>query len=143
MNPLFLKDLADKTRRGLRGLVELGRSGGGLCYGYKVRRAPHERAARGEREIVPAEAEVVRRIFRDYSAGMSPKSLAKRLNAERCHGPGGSPWNPSTIQGNPGRGTGILNNELYRDDSSGIACDTSRIRTPGSVSRGQTLRLSG
>jgi DNA invertase Pin-like site-specific DNA recombinase len=39
MNALFLKDLADKTRRGLRGRVELGKSGGGLCYGYRVRRA--------------------------------------------------------------------------------------------------------
>ena len=113
MNALFLKDLADKTRRGLRGRVELGRSGGGLCYGYKVKRAPHDGAATGEREIVPAEAEVVRRIFRDYSAGMSPKALAKRLNAEGCLGPGGAPWNPSTIHGNPARGTGILNNELY------------------------------
>jgi site-specific DNA recombinase len=41
MNALFLKDLADKTRRGLRGRVELGKSGGGLCYGYRVRRATH------------------------------------------------------------------------------------------------------
>ena len=52
-------------------------------------------------------------IFRDDSAGMSPKAIAKRLNAERCPGPGGAPWNPSTIHGNPARGAGILNNELY------------------------------
>jgi hypothetical protein len=114
MNALFLKDLADKTRRGLRGRVELGKSGGGLCYGYKVTRATHDGAATtGNREIVPAEAEVIIRIFRDYAAGASPKSLAKRLNAEGCPGPEGSPWNPSTIHGNPARGTGILNNELY------------------------------
>jgi hypothetical protein len=113
MNALFLKDLADKTRRGLRGRVELGKSGGGLCYGYRVRRATHDGVATGEREIVPAEAEVIRRIFRDYAAGLSPKALAKRLNAERCPGPGGTPWNPSTIHGNPARGSGILNNELY------------------------------
>ena len=31
MNALFLKDLTDKTQRGLRGRVELGKSGGGLC----------------------------------------------------------------------------------------------------------------
>ena len=31
MNALFLKDLADKTRRGLRGRVEAGKSGGGLA----------------------------------------------------------------------------------------------------------------
>jgi site-specific DNA recombinase len=114
MNALFLKDLADKTRRGLRGRVELGKSGGGLCYGYRVTRQTHDSAAvTGDREIVPVEAEVIRRIFRDYAAGLSPKALAKRLNAERCPGPGGARWNPSTIHGNPSRGTGILNNELY------------------------------
>jgi DNA invertase Pin-like site-specific DNA recombinase len=36
MNALFLKDLAQKTRRGLEGRVRQGRSGGGLCYGYEV-----------------------------------------------------------------------------------------------------------
>ena len=36
MNAMFLKDLADKTRRGLRGRIEQGKSGGGLAYGYKV-----------------------------------------------------------------------------------------------------------
>jgi DNA invertase Pin-like site-specific DNA recombinase len=114
MNAIFLKDLADKTRRGLRGRVELGKSGGGLCYGYNVKRATQDgAAATGNREIVPAEAEVIRRIFRDYAAGVSPKALAKRLNAERCSGPGGALWNPSTIHGNPARGTGILNNERY------------------------------
>ena len=69
--------------------------------------------ATGDREIVPNEAAVVRRIFRDYAAGVSPKALARQLNAERCPGPGRAPWNPSTIHGNPARGTGILNNELY------------------------------
>jgi site-specific DNA recombinase len=94
--------------------VELGKSGGGLCYGYKVTSATHDGVAvTGNREIVPAEAEVIRRIFREYAAGVSPKALAKRLNAERCPGPGSATWNPSTIHGNPARGTGILNNELY------------------------------
>src|SRR5215475_4574598 len=45
MNALFLKDLAQKVRRGLEGRVREGRSGGGLCYGYKVVR---EHDARGE-----------------------------------------------------------------------------------------------
>jgi site-specific DNA recombinase len=114
MNALFLKDLADKTRRGLRGRVQLGKSGGGLCYGYKVTRATNDGVAvAGDRDIVPTEAEVIRRIFRDYAVGVSPKALARQLNAERQPGPGGASWNPSTIHGNPARGTGILNNELY------------------------------
>ncbi len=114
MNAPFLKDLADKTRRGLRGRVELGKSGGGLCYGYKVTHATHDGVAvTGDREIVPGDAEVIQRIFQDYAAGLSPKAIAKRLNAEHHPGPGCTPWSPSTIHGNPARGTGILNNELY------------------------------
>lgn len=36
MNALFLKDLADKTRRGLRGRVEDGKSGGGLPHAARA-----------------------------------------------------------------------------------------------------------
>ena len=48
MNALFLKDLADKTRRGLRGRVEAGKSGGGNAYGYDV-----VRGYRSERRAGP------------------------------------------------------------------------------------------
>ena len=94
--------------------VEAGKRGGGLCYGYRVVRSLRDGAlATGEREIHVEEASIVQRIFREYAAGMSPKAIAKRLNAERVPGPGGYIWNPSTIDGNVSRGTGILNNELY------------------------------
>ena len=79
MNAIFLKDLADKTRRGLRGRVEAGKSGGGLCYGYRVVRSLRDGAlATGEREIHVEEASIIQRIFREYAAGMSPKAIAKR-----------------------------------------------------------------
>ena len=114
MNALFLKDLADKTRRGLRGRIELGKSGGGVCYGYRVTRKLESGAlTTGEREIVAAESGTILRIFRDYRAGVSPKAIAKQLNAEGVAGPAGAAWSPSTIHGNPERGTGILHNELY------------------------------
>ena len=32
MNALYLQDLAHKTRRGLWGRVEAGKSAGGVCY---------------------------------------------------------------------------------------------------------------
>ena len=35
------------------------------------------------------------------------------LNREGVPGPRGGAWGSSTIHGNPARGTGILNNELY------------------------------
>src|SRR5580704_298466 len=114
MNALFLKELAEKTRRGMRGRIELGKAGGGLCYGYRViRRLQNGMMTTGEREINPEEAAVVRRIFEHYVAGLSPKQIAKTLNSEGVRGPQGSLWSPSTIHGNPKRGIGMLNNELY------------------------------
>src|SRR5919106_5916356 len=75
MNALFLKDLADKTRRGMRGRIEAGKSGGGLSYGYRVVRSLREGAlVAGEREIHAEQAAIVQRIFRDYAAGVSPKA---------------------------------------------------------------------
>ena len=115
MNALFLKDLADKTRRGQRGRVEHGKSGGGLCYGYEVIRqiGADGEPVRGERRIIGTEAETVRRIFRDYEAGKSSRTIACSLNADGVEGPQGRAWGPSTIHGNVQRRNGILNNELY------------------------------
>ncbi len=86
MNALFLKDLADKTRRGLEGRVREGRSGGGLCFGYDVVR---EHDARGEpvhggRRINLAEAATVEQIFTLFSHGESPRAIARILNSEGC-----------------------------------------------------------
>ena len=115
MNALFLKDLADKTRRGLRGRVEAGKSGGGNSFGYDVVKKFNDagEAIRGDRTINLEQAILVRRIFNDYAGGASPRAIAKQLNAEGVAGPSGKGWGPSTIHGNRQRGTGILNNELY------------------------------
>ncbi len=117
MNALFLKDLADKTRRGLRGRVEKGTSGGGIAYGYQVVKQfdANGEAIRGNREINEEQAEIVRRIFREYAhENKSPKAIAAQLNNEGIPCPSGSTWGASTINGNRRRGTGILNNELYQ-----------------------------
>ena len=144
MNALYLKDLAQKTHRGLRGRVEQGRSGGGLCYGYVVvpgPPGPDGLPERGCRRIEPAEAEVVRRIFREYAAGRSAKAIAQAAEPGRHRRPRGGAWGPSTIAGNAARGTGILNNELYlgrlvwnrqryiKDPSTGKR--VSRLNDPG------------
>lgn len=115
MNALFLKDLAAKTHRGLRGRVEKGKAGGGLCYGYDVvkRLSSEGVQVRGERKINEAEAAIVRRIFREFAAGKSPRAIAADLNSEGIPGPFGRAWGDTTIRGHVCRGTGILNNELY------------------------------
>src|SRR5258705_9327478 len=67
MNAMFLKELADKTRRGLRGRIETGRSGGGLCYRHRVvRRFESGAVTTGEREVNQRESAAVRLVFRDY-----------------------------------------------------------------------------
>lgn len=115
MNQLFLKDLAAKTRRGLRGRVEAGFSGGGNAYGYRVvRRLKSDgELTTGEREIDANEARIVRRIFEAFAAGQSPKAIAKDLNREQIPGPRGLLWRDTAIRGHRQRGTGIVNNELY------------------------------
>ena len=115
MNALFLKDLADKTRRGLRGRVEAGKSGGGLCYGYEVvkRADAAGEPVCGERSINAHEAETIRRIFTEFAAGLSPRRIAIALNSDGITGPLGRAWGDTTIRGHVSRGTGIINNELY------------------------------
>jgi site-specific DNA recombinase len=71
MSTLFLKDLAQKTHRGLEGRVRAGGSGGGLSYGYAVRRGLRADGVpiTGEVDIVTEEACVVGQIFTSYAGG--------------------------------------------------------------------------
>jgi len=116
MGALFIKDQADKTRRGLRGRVEAGKSGGGKCYGYDVVRKMDGNGVpiTGEREINEHQAATVKRIYKAYSEGKSPRAIAVMLNNEDIPAPSGKDWGASTIHGNKERGTGVLNNDLYR-----------------------------
>lgn len=115
MNALFLKDLAQKTHRGIRGRIEAGKVGGGNAYGYRVVKKLDDQGEpiRGEREIIEEEAEIVRRIFREYVAGKGPRRIAADLNREGIPGPTGKHWADATIRGNRATSSGILNCELY------------------------------
>jgi len=86
-----------------------------MLYGYDVMKTldEHGELQRGTRTVNAHEAEIVRRIFREYCAGKSGRAIAVDLNKEGIPGPQGGTWGFSTINGNPKRGTGILNNELY------------------------------
>ena len=111
MAQMTLRDIADKTKRGQLGRIRKGKVPSGLAYGYCI--AAGADGDGGHRSINPAEAQIVRRIFNDYSAGIAPERIAKGLNTEGIPGPGGRPWSNTTIRGQSRRGTGILNNSLY------------------------------
>jgi DNA invertase Pin-like site-specific DNA recombinase len=74
MGALYLKELAEKTRRGLEGRIRAGRSIGRAAYGY--RRVPRlndqNEPDRGLRAIDPCEGAIVLRIFKEYASGFSP-----------------------------------------------------------------------
>ncbi len=116
MGALYLKDLADKTRRGLVGRIQKGRAVGRVPYGYRAIRGvlgPDGEPERGLREIDPVECEVVRRIFRDYAAGASTRTIARALNAEGVASPNGEDWSDSSIRGRPSTGAGLLRAAIY------------------------------
>ena len=115
MGALYLKDLAAKTRRGLEGRIRAGRFIGSAPYGYRAVRKLREDGDpdRGLREIDPEQASVVRRIFRDYAAGLSPCQIARALDEEGLPGPNGPKWRDETIRGRASRTEGILRNPLY------------------------------
>jgi site-specific DNA recombinase len=115
---MFLDGLAHKTRRGLSGKVSEGKSGGGLSYGYRVATDKNGQPIKGELEIDQNQANVVRRIFKEYANGVSPLKIATALNEDAIRSPRsrqgkGGHWKQNAINGNRERGTGILNNELY------------------------------
>ncbi|NVJ92342.1 MAG: recombinase family protein, partial [Methylocystaceae bacterium] len=115
MNAMFLKDLAQKTKRGMEGNVRNGLAASGVSYGYDVVKeiGANGEPVRGKRKINTEQAEIINRILTEYSIGRSPRAIAHDLNHEGIKGPNGKMWSPSTIHGNVKRGTGILNNELY------------------------------
>jgi len=92
----------------MSGVVRAGRNAGGRAYGYRpILGRP------GELEIVEDEAAIIRRIYRAYVDGETPRSIAQALNAEAITPPRGNFWRASSLLGNPQRGNGILLNEIY------------------------------
>jgi DNA invertase Pin-like site-specific DNA recombinase len=121
LNPIQTDQIVYRTHRSLEEqVIKEGKSAGGLSYGYRIPVDDKGLRMTGELVIDDAQAAIVLRIFREYAEGRTPREIAHRLNKDgiSCPASGkreGTPaWNQSTIQGNRERGTGILNNDLYR-----------------------------
>lgn len=110
VNEIYLDDLRTKTHRGLAGQVERGYHAGGLSYGYRSIVGEHGHSL----EIDPESARWVRWIFEHYASGWSCQRVAAELNRLGVRSPRGNTWAVSAIYGSPRKGSGIVNNELYR-----------------------------
>jgi hypothetical protein len=95
--------------------VLAGRFASRRAYGYNrgVKLDAQRGMIRGILEIDENTAQIVRRIFAWFAAGLSSIQIATRLNEEGVPGPRGGQWNASTIRGDPKKLVGIPNNPLY------------------------------
>jgi site-specific DNA recombinase len=115
--------IAHTTRRGLRAKATRGGVTGGKTLGYKRQTTGLQADGSPQDclEIVPEEAQLIRRIYELYASGKSLKAICKTLNDEGIPSPrareagkyNGGKWNPTTLSGDPAMGEGILNNESY------------------------------
>ena len=87
----YVRGLSQKVHRGQEGAIRRGYTAGGICYGYKNKSIPDpEQGGRGatmrllgvEREIIPEEAEIIRRIMEMRATGLGYGTIAKTLNDE-------------------------------------------------------------
>jgi len=115
MNAIWMKDLAAKTRRGQRGVIEAGRQIGTPAYGYRLANViENGQIIRGIREIDPETGPIVQKIFELYTSGMSGRALAHYLNEEGIPPPRRARrWTYNVLIGFNARST-ILTNWIYK-----------------------------
>jgi site-specific DNA recombinase len=89
MDEQYSVGLAEKVLRGLEGQVLRGYNAGSAPYGYKnvTEFYPDGKEAGRRLEIIPEQAEVVRRIFQMYAGGFSFDQIAKTLRNENIPAP--------------------------------------------------------
>lgn len=116
INELYLDDLKKKTMRGLEGQKIRGFSTGENVYGYsshpvgelKLNKKGQPKYEGMIHKVNPEEADVVKRIFREFTEGKSISKIVKSLNEDKIPTKKGFPggWNTSTV-------SRILKNEKY------------------------------
>ena len=109
INELYLDDLRHKTQRGMHGQVDRGYIAGGKSYGYDI-----VKDETGSRYVINEEqAHWVRWIFQRAANGHPYRHIVYELNAKGVPAPRGDSWAVSALYGNPLKGAGVVNNQLY------------------------------
>jgi DNA invertase Pin-like site-specific DNA recombinase len=136
MDEEFVRGIKDKSRRGAIGSIDRGYTPGGSCYGYRnvPVEDPNKRGIHGHnfvigvyQEIIPEQAEVIRRIFQWYADGWSYARIATQLNADGVLSPQPSRNGCIRSWGHTGIREMLLN-ERYRGKV--IFGRTTRVKDP-------------
>jgi len=116
MNELYLDDLKKKTMRGLEGQKLRGFSAGERVYGYsthpvgelKLNKKGQAKYEGKVHKITTEEADIVKRIFKDFIEGKSLNKIVRQLNQDKIPTKKGfsGGWNLSSV-------STILKNERY------------------------------
>lgn len=108
-NADFSAKLAIRVKSGHDDIARRGLIPHGAAFGYDC--VPHQP---GVKVINEDEAEIVRRIFREYATGKSPRQIADDLMRDKIPSPsGGRHWNFQSIVGGAGKKRGFIQNQLY------------------------------
>ena len=100
------RSISENVRWGIQRRMEAGR----IVVPYKSFLG-YDKGKDGRPEINEEEAEIVRRIFREFLEGGMLRGIARGLTVERIRTPRGKEkWSPETIRG-------ILTNEKYQGDA--------------------------
>ena len=110
INEVYLEDLRKKTHRGMSGQVARGFAASSAAYGYINVKGEHGSTI----EIDTEAAQQVQWIFEEFAGGRSCRSIIFELNERKIKSPRGSSWGISSLYGSPAKGSGLLNNELYK-----------------------------
>ncbi|MEH6699933.1 MAG: recombinase family protein [Brevundimonas sp.] len=114
-NEEFIKQNAQKSKRGQELAISQGRMSGAVAYGYRkvLKVDARGEAINGLREKHPERAAIVQRIHEEFDAGRTTFEICATLNAEGVPGPKGKGWRPGALLGNRHGGLGILRNPIY------------------------------
>jgi len=123
---LYLREMAAKIKRGLKGQVSRGFSAGSRTFGYQsiaVHDPQRPGTIIGHRlEVDPLEANVVRQIFEWYASGHTIPSILSRVATEYPRGPRGHGWRVGAVKR-------VLRNPKYTGQL--VWGRTQRTRRPG------------
>jgi len=144
VDSLYLKEMAAKIRRGLRGQAERGYATGSITYGYRTVPVPDPNRA-GEFlgwriEIDPTEAATIREVFGWYAAGVTLPEILRRLKTGHYLPHAGR---LPVAYGNAGQSYGCSATSDTPGNRSGASGGTNANPVRGRRWRGRSLGPSG